>query len=59
MIIDNSNGRLDQIKAFAAENNLLENFIETFSLLKKTTQAKDAISMHFWIFLEQMKSIGV
>ena len=34
MIIDNNNGRLAEIKAFAKENNLLENFIETFSWLK-------------------------
>lgn len=34
MIIDNSNGRLDEIKAFANENNLLENFNNTFSRLE-------------------------
>ena len=34
MIIDNSNGRLAEIKAFANENNLLENFNNTFSRLE-------------------------
>ena len=34
MIIDKSNGRLAEIKAFAKEKNLLENFKETFSRLK-------------------------
>jgi len=34
MITDKSNGRLDEIKAFAKENNLLEHFIETFSRLE-------------------------
>lgn len=34
MIIDNSNGRLAEIKAFAKENDLEENFNETFSRLE-------------------------
>ena len=34
MIADNSNGRLAEIKAFAKENNLMENFYETFSRLE-------------------------
>jgi len=34
MIIDNSNGRLDEIMAFARENNMLESFNETFSILE-------------------------
>jgi hypothetical protein len=34
MIIDKSNGRLDEIKAFAKENNLLESFNNTFSNLE-------------------------
>lgn len=34
MLIDNSNGRLDEIKTFAKENNLLENFNNTFSRLE-------------------------
>ena len=34
MITDNSNGRLDEIKTFAKENNMLESFNETFSRLE-------------------------
>ncbi len=34
MIVDNTNGRLDEIKTFAEENNLLENFNNTFSRLE-------------------------
>ncbi len=34
MILDNSNDRLDEIKTFAKENNLLENFNNTFSRLE-------------------------
>ena len=34
MLIDKSNGRLDEIKTFAKENNLLENFYNTFSRLE-------------------------
>jgi hypothetical protein len=34
MITDNTNGRLDKIKTFSTKNNLLENFIETFSRLE-------------------------
>ena len=34
MITDNTNGRLAEIKAFAKENNLLENFNNTFSRLE-------------------------
>jgi len=34
MIIDKTIGRLDEIKTFAKENNLLENFNNTFSRLK-------------------------
>ena len=30
MIIDKSNGRLDEIKTFAKDNNMLESFNETF-----------------------------
>ena len=31
MITDKSNGRLDQIKSYATEHDLLENFNQTFS----------------------------
>ena len=34
MIIDKSTGRLDQIRSFDKENNLLENFNHTFSRLE-------------------------
>lgn len=34
MIIDKSNGRLDQIKAFAKENDLVESFTQTFARLE-------------------------
>jgi len=34
MIIDKTNGRLAEIKAFAKEHNLEKSFIETFSRLK-------------------------
>jgi hypothetical protein len=30
MIIDKSNGRLDEIRTFAKENNMLENFNKIF-----------------------------
>jgi len=33
MIEDNTNGRLDEIKTFAKENNMFENFNKTFSRL--------------------------
>ncbi len=34
MINDKTNGRLNEIKAFAKENNLEKNFNESFSWLK-------------------------
>ena len=34
MIIDKSDGRLDQIRAFAKENDLMESFTETFARLE-------------------------
>jgi len=34
MITDNSNGRLDEIKTFAKEHDLLESFNRTFSRLE-------------------------
>jgi hypothetical protein len=34
MILDKSTGRLDEIKTFAKENNMLESFAETFSRLE-------------------------
>jgi hypothetical protein len=34
MITDKTNGRLDEIKTFAKENNLLKNFNNTFSRLE-------------------------
>ena len=34
MIIDKTNGKLAEIKAFAKEHNLMENFNETFSRLE-------------------------
>ena len=34
MIIDKTNGRLDEIKSYAKENNLPENFNDTFSKLE-------------------------
>lgn len=40
MIIDNTNGRLDEIKAFAKEHDLMESFLETFARLE-TTPIKD------------------
>jgi len=59
MIINQSNGRLDEIKAFAKKHNLLENFNNTFSRLE-TYSAKGFIvtlysdfaplSMEFSIF---------
>jgi hypothetical protein len=37
MITDKSNGRLDEIKTFAKEHDLLESFNETFSRLETYT----------------------
>lgn len=34
MIIDNTNGRLDEIKAFAKEHELMESFTQTFARLE-------------------------
>ncbi len=38
MIVDKTNDRLDEIKAFAKENNLLENFNNTFSKLESYSE---------------------
>jgi len=46
MIIDNNNGRLAKIKALAKENNLLENFIETFSRLKTYSDTGYSVTLY-------------
>ncbi len=38
MITDNSNGRLDEIKAFAKEHDLMESFNNTFSRLENYSE---------------------
>ena len=46
MIIDNSNGRLAEIKAFASENNLLESFNNTFSSLENNSAKEYTVSLY-------------
>jgi len=46
MIIDKSNGRLDEIKAFAIEKNLLENFKETFSRFETYTDKGYTVTLY-------------
>ena len=46
MIIDKSNGRLDEIKAFAKEKNLLENFKETFSRFETYTDKGCTVNLY-------------
>jgi hypothetical protein len=46
MIIDKSNGRLDQIKAFAKENDLMESFLETFARLETYSDKGYQVSLY-------------
>jgi hypothetical protein len=46
MITDNSRGRLDEIKAFAQKNNLLENFKETFSKLENYSDKGYTVTLY-------------
>jgi hypothetical protein len=46
MIIDKSNGRLAEIKAFAKEKNLLENFKETFSRFEAYTDKGYTVNLY-------------
>jgi hypothetical protein len=46
MIIDKSNGRLAEIKAFAKEKNLLENFKETFSRFETYTDKGYTVTLY-------------
>ena len=46
MIIDNTNGRLDEIKTFAKENNLLESFDETFSRLESYSDKGYTVTLY-------------
>lgn len=56
MIIDKSNGRLDEIKTFAKENNMLENFNNTFSRLENYL-AKGYQAILFQIFFTVYNSL--
>ncbi|HSO85599.1 MAG TPA: hypothetical protein VLQ91_03545 [Draconibacterium sp.] len=42
MILDNSNGRLAEIKAFAKEHDLMESFNETFSRLENYSTIRES-----------------
>jgi len=59
MIYDKSNGRPDEIKAFARTNNLLESFNETFSILENHSdkgykgKAYFLFLIHLWAKLKQ------
>ena len=46
MIVDNSNGRLDEIKTFAKENNMLESFNETFSRLENYSDKGYTVTLY-------------
>jgi hypothetical protein len=46
MLIDNSNGRLAEIKAFAKEKNLLESFNETFSRPETYSDKKYVVTLY-------------
>ena len=46
MIIDNSNGRLAEIKAFAKEHDLEESFIETFSRLENYSDKGYTVTLY-------------
>jgi hypothetical protein len=46
MIKDKSNGRLDEIKTYAKENNMLENFKETFSRLENYSDKGYTVTLY-------------
>ncbi len=46
MITDNSNGRIDEIKTFAKENNMLENFNNTFSRLESYSNKGYTVTLY-------------
>jgi hypothetical protein len=46
MIIDKSNGILAEIKAFAKEKNLLENFNNTFSRLENYSDKGNTVNLY-------------
>ena len=46
MIIDKTNGRLAEIKAFAKEKNLMENFKETFSRFETYTDKGCTVNLY-------------
>jgi len=46
MIIDKTNGRLDEIKAFAKEHNLMESFTETFARLENYSAKGYDVSLY-------------
>ena len=46
MIIDKSDGRLDEIKTFARENNLLESFNVTFSRLENYSDKDYTVTLY-------------
>jgi hypothetical protein len=46
MIIDNSNGRLAEIKAFAKEHDLMESFNNTFSRLENYSGKGYEVSLY-------------
>ncbi len=46
MIFDNSNGRLDEIRTYATEHDLLESFKETFSRLENYSDKGYSVTLY-------------
>jgi len=46
MIIDNSNGRLGEIKAYAKEHDLMKSFNETFSRLENYSEKGYEVTLY-------------
>ena len=46
MIIDKTNGRLDEIKAFAKEHDLMDSFIDTFQRLENYSNKGYEVSLY-------------
>ena len=46
MILDKTNGRLDEIKAFATEHDLMESFIDTFQRLENYSNKGYEVSLY-------------
>jgi hypothetical protein len=46
MITDNSNGRLDEIRTYAKEHNLMESFTETFARLERYSDKGYSVTLY-------------